>query len=50
MKKTYWMNKDTGELLSYKEARSQFVECYDGDDETSLIAFTDIYRAIGFED
>lgn len=39
----YWVNTETGELLSYEEACAQFAEDYDGDDDFNLIDFLDVF-------
>lgn len=39
----YWMNIETGELLSYDGACAQFAEDYDGDDDTNVINFLDVF-------
>lgn len=39
-----YMNKQTGELLTKSEARKQFREWYDGDDETNMFCFADYYE------
>lgn len=44
----YWMNVKTGELLSYNEARAQFMKDYYGDD-TEVINFLDVFVPTGIE-
>lgn len=46
---TRFMNRETGEVLNYKEARAQFREEYDGDDPTNIITFEEIFKAIELE-
>ena len=41
---TKFMNTETGEILTYAEAKKQFVEEYDGFDPTNIIQFEDIYE------
>ena len=37
------VNTQTGEVLTIREAKKQFVEEYDGYDPTNIIQFWDIY-------
>lgn len=39
----YWMNTETGELLTDAEAHDQFYYDYDGDDPCSVLDFYDMY-------
>ena len=45
----YWVNTETGELLSYDEACAQFTEDYDGDDDTNVINFLDVFAPTNIE-
>lgn len=45
----YWVNTETGELLSYDEAYAQFTEDYDGDDNTNFINFLDVFAPTNIE-
>ena len=42
----YWVNTETGELLSYDKAWTQFIKDYDGGD-TEIIKFLDIEKFLG---
>ena len=44
----YWVNTETGELLSYDGACAQFTEDYDGDD-TNVINFLDVFAPTNIE-
>lgn len=44
----YWVNTETGELLSYDGACAQFAEDYDGDD-TNVINFLDVFAPTNIE-
>lgn len=44
--KTYYMNKETGELLSRRQAYQQFSEEYDGGDDTNGIDITEYYTIV----
>lgn len=44
----YWVNTETGELLSYDEACAQFTEDYDGDD-TNVVNFLDVFAPTNIE-
>jgi hypothetical protein len=35
----YFKNRETGELLTYREARIQAVELYDFGDNTNIVSF-----------
>lgn len=39
----YYMNTETGELLTIEEAMDQFENEYDGFDPTNILTFEDIY-------
>lgn len=41
-----YMNTETGEILSYKDARKQFVEDYDGGDPTNPLTFDEYYEPL----
>lgn len=43
----YWMNKETGELLTVPEMRIQFMELYDGDDPCNSVDFREYYEYAG---
>lgn len=45
----YWVNIETGELLSYDEACAQFTEDYDGDDDTNILNFLDVFAPTNIE-
>lgn len=42
----FYMNRDTGELLTLREAMKQWRDEYDGDDETNVLTFLDQYQPI----
>lgn len=42
----YFMNKETGEVLTYKEMIQQGIEEYDLDDPTNLIDWSEIYEEL----
>lgn len=42
----YYMDKNTGAVYTYKEARQIFVDEYDGDDPTNLFDFEDYFVCI----
>lgn len=44
--KWQYMNRETGEILTAKQARAQFREDYDGDDDTNPAIFDDYYKKI----
>ena len=44
--KKYYMNKETGELLSPRQAYQQFSEEYDGGDDTNAIDITEYYTIV----
>jgi len=46
----YYMNKETGELLRYREMRVQFAEDYDGDDDTNCIHWSEYYEVRNLDD
>lgn len=46
MPNVYWMNRDTGELLTYDEMQKQFAEDYDGNDETNFISYHEYYKKV----
>ena len=39
-----WMNRETGELLTYEEAWEQGAEWYDLDDDTNAVQFAEYYE------
>ena len=39
-----WMNRETGELLTYAEACAQGAEWYDIDDDTNALTFNEYYE------
>lgn len=39
-----WMNRETGELLTYEEAWKQGAEWYDLDDDTNALTFSEYYE------
>lgn len=41
-----YVNRYTGELLTYKEMMAQFKEEFDGDDDTNLILYTENYTPV----
>lgn len=45
----YQVNTETGELLSYDEACAQFTEDYDGDDDTNILNFLDVFAPTNIE-
>lgn len=45
----YWINNETGELLSYDGACAQFAEDYDNDDDTNIIDFLDVFAPTNIE-
>ena len=45
----YSVNTETGELLCYDEACAQFTEDYDGDDDTNVINFLDVFAPTNIE-
>ena len=46
MKETFFMNKETGELLTYAEMQEQFIQDYDGNDETNILSYYEYYLRI----
>lgn len=44
MANDYYMNKVTGELLTWEEMQKQFAEEYDGNDETNSIPYQEYYK------
>ena len=44
-----WMNRETGELMTYEEAYIEGAELYDLDDPTNGLAFTDYYKRTDME-
>lgn len=42
---TEWMNNETGEVLSYEEAWTQFIADYDGDD-TNILGFLAMFEPL----
>ena len=45
-----YMNRYTGELLTYKEMMTQWREELDGDDDTNLIPYTEHYIPVFYHD
>lgn len=43
------MNVETGELLSYDGACARFAEDYDGDDDTNVVNFLDVFEPTSIE-
>lgn len=41
-----YMNRYTGELLTYKEMMTQWREEFDGDDDTNLTPYTEHYTPV----
>lgn len=41
-----FMNKETGEVLTYAQAVKQFREEYDGDDPTNAISFEEYFEEV----
>lgn len=39
-----YMNRETGEVLTYKEMLTQFAEEYDGDDPTNALGWQEYYE------
>lgn len=50
MPEIYYINADTGELLTQSEARKQWREDYDRDDPTNCIPFEEQYTMTWFAD
>ena len=48
-KSTLWMNKETGELLTYTEMVQQAREWYDLDDDTNACGLEEYYEDTGDE-
>ena len=46
-KNTLWMNKETGELLTYAEMVQQAREWYDLDDDTNACELSEYYEDTG---
>ena len=44
-----WMNRETGELMTYEEAYIEGTELYDLDDPTNSMGFTDYYKRTNME-
>lgn len=46
----HYMNRYTGELLTYEEMMAQWREEFDGDDDTNLIPYTEHYTPVFYHD
>lgn len=42
----YFVNRDTGELLTRSEMMAQFRDEYDGDDPTNCVSWDEYYREV----
>ena len=40
-----YINKETGEILTYTEAFKQWLEEYDGGDDTNAVSFDEIFQS-----
>ena len=43
---TYFMNRETGELLTRPEMIQQFREEYDGDDPTNCVSWDEYFKEV----
>lgn len=41
-----YMNRETGEVLTYKQMLAQFAEEYDGDDPTNFLTWKEYYEEV----
>jgi hypothetical protein len=41
-----YMNRETGEILTYSEMMIQFRAWYDGDDDTNVCSWSEYYKEI----
>ena len=41
-----YMNKETGEVLTYNQMLKQFEEEYDGNDSTNCISYDEYYEEV----
>ena len=42
----YYMNRQTGELLTRKDMLAQWEEEYDGNDPTNLLSYQEVYEKV----
>ena len=47
MKQTCYINKECGNILTYPEMVSEWMELYDGGDPTNPISWMEYYTCIG---
>lgn len=43
---TYWMNRETGELLNYREMVEQAKQDYDYGDDTNAVDLSEYYERV----
>ena len=47
MKQIYYMNREHGNILTYKEMIQEWAELYDGGDPTNPVGWIEYYTCIG---